>query len=252
MNVKVSLNLNGGTASATSQSFVYGYALKVSDLLVPERKNYEFLGWYTMENFANGTEFTATNLTKDIALYAKWQQMQGKILVEFKAVGTNVSDVEKTSTFASQEISATVTKAVVPTKAAEYNQDVTCARYVAGYYADENGTVAFDFSQEITESTTIYVKWVQKITVTITKSGKIDSSEVTVGGKKVEETTFYVTAGTEIKVTAEVGAFLSTKTIKITESYENKEQSGSSWLGKASATLTFTASGDTTVSIVGS
>ena len=74
---------------------------------------------------------------------------------------------------------------------------------------------------------------------------------MTAGGKSVSETTFYVVSGTEIKVTATSTGGLKSTSIKIKESYGGKEASKSSYLFGASATLTFTASGDTNVSIVG-
>ena len=88
VNVKVSFILNGGTASTVSKEFAYGYEFTESDLVTPERANYEFLGWYMTQYFVSGTEFESMILTKDVTLYAKWQQIQGKILVDFKAVGT--------------------------------------------------------------------------------------------------------------------------------------------------------------------
>lgn len=247
--------LNGGSASASSKAFAYGTAITAKDLDVPTRTNYEFLGWYTTENFASGTEFTGTAITKDIVVYAKWQQLQGKVLVEFKAIGSDLSDAEKTGTFTAQDVTETK-KAVVPTQGTACNQDTAYGRYVVGYYADANGTVEFDFSQEITESTTVYVKWAQKIAVTIAKGANVSSYSVTVNGKTVSATTFYVVAGTEIKVTATGGASgltAVTKKMTISESYGSKSANASNSLWReATATLTFTATGDTTISIVGS
>ena len=245
-NIAVQYNLNGGTASATSQSFAYGYELKTSDLLVPEREYYDFAGWYTTENFESGTQFESVTLTKNLTLYAKWEQKAGIVLVEFKAVGTDANDVEITKTFGSQVINENSKCAVEPTKAVEYNQKTAYARYVEGYYLDEACTVAFSFSQELTQNTTIYVKWANKIKVTI-GSG---TSSVTAGGKTMTATEFYVVPNTEIKVSAKTdSAFLSKKTVTITESFGSKSASNSTSFGSATATLTFNAVGDTTVTI---
>ena len=240
--IKVTFILNGGTALDSNKEFVYEYEFTESDLVSVERANYEFLGWYTTQNFASGTEFKATTLTKDLVLYAKWQQEQGKILVEFTAVGTNLNDIEKTSNFAVQEISSSSNKAVKPAQASTLNNDLTYNRYVVGYYVDKNCTVEFDFNQAITESTTIYVKWADKICITI-GSG---TNSVTAGGTKVSATTFYVTPGTEIKVSASKSG-LGAK-VTITESYKNKSASNSGFFS-ASATLTFNAEGNTTVTV---
>ena len=242
VNVNVTFVLNGGTASETSKQFAYGYEFTESDLVVAERNHYEFLGWYTTQYYTNGTEFTAMTLTKDVVLYAKWQQVQGVILVEFKAAGSNIIDMEKTSSFTVQELDSTTNKAVIPAQASTWNNDLSYGRYVVGYYADAECTTEFDFSQSITESTTIYVKWADKVCVTIASS----VNKVTAGGVTVSATTFYVVSGTEIKVTAKKSGL--GPSITITESYGGKTATGSG-LFSAEATLTFAASGNTTVTV---
>ena len=245
--VKVSLKLNDGTDSATSQSFPCGYALNASDLLIPKRANHEFKGWYTTENCASGTEFASTTLNDEITLYAKWEKLPKLYDVTFQAVGTNANDVANTETFASQEITADSLFAFEPAdQAGTFEDDTACGRYVVGYYADQDGTVEFDFSQEITQNTTVYVKWADKIKVTIGTG----TSSVTAGGKTMTKDEFYVMSGTEIVVTASKRAGLGKTTVTITESYEKNSATGeASLFGTATATLTFTATLDTTVTV---
>ena len=250
VSVGVRFETNGGLLDNTVQTFDFGYNLTKDELPTPTRAYYEFLGWYTSENFETGSEFTGVTLNTSLTLYAKWQQLQGKILVTFEASnGASDADVVAIAYFESQEISGDVTQATIPAKASEYNSNIEYARYVTGYYADADCTVAFDFSQEVTESTTIYVKWADKIAVTISVGSYVDSKTVKVDGTQTNLTTFYVMSGASVYVYGKGGNSIRTS-ITVSDNHGNSK-SGSGFLSKATVEYTFTITSDTTISIVG-
>ena len=131
----------------------------------------------------------------------------------------------------------------------EYNQDTAYARYVVGYYLDEACTVEFDFAQELTENTTIYVKWEQKVKITISATGSRTNS-VTADGNNVRATVFYVKPDTQIAVSATVsGGFLSTKKVTVSGGGQEVSKETPWYGGSATASITFKATGETTISI---
>ena len=93
------------------------------------------------------------------------------------------------------------------------------------------------------------MKWADKIKVTVQNKNSLSHS-ITVGGNAVTETEFYVMSSAEIVVTASKSAGLGKTTVTITESYEQNSATGSaSFFGTATATLTFNAAGNTTITI---
>lgn len=109
--------------------------------LVPEptKENYTFAGWYN-----GGKKFDFTTVpTGDVTLTAKWDINQ--YTVKF------VSDY---GSFADQPIEHGGTidtgKLIIPTVEG-FTFD--------GWYADENRTIEFDFTQPIKRNTTVYAKW---------------------------------------------------------------------------------------------
>lgn len=250
VSVGVRFETNGGVLENTVQTFDYGHNLTKDELPTPTREYYEFLGWYTSENFESGSEFTSVTLNSALTLYAKWQQLQGKVLISFEvANGSTSADVAAVKNFAAQEMTGDVTKAVAPAQATEYNSNIEYARYVTGYYADADCTVAFDFSQEVTESTTIYVKWADKIAVTISVGSYVDSKTVKVDGTQTNLTTFYVMSGASVYVYGKGGNSIRTS-ITVSDNHGNSK-SGSGLFSKATVEYTFTITSDTTISIVG-
>lgn len=175
--ITITYNSSGGSTIEPSTGISVpsnGYSIptNINTTKIPTRTNYTFKGWYLDLNY---TQEAAGAIIYDYTtLYAKWEKDASKILVDFETIGTNQQDLIATNEFATQEISGTTTKASIPTNAdTNYNNIATYTRYVEGYYADANGTIAFDFTQIITENTTIYVKWADKYTFTInTTQGK--------------------------------------------------------------------------------
>ena len=248
------LELNGGTASITSNGpYNNGYVLNVSELPIPERMHYNFAGWYTTEDCEMGTELTSIALIEDMTFYAKWELMDGVKLVTFATTSTNTTDVANTETFALQTIFGEVKYATYPAEATACNEDPMLTRYVSGYYADRECKVPFDFSQEITENTTIYVKWADKIKVSIS-TGKASASAVVVNGKTVSSPDtiaalkdYYVVPNAEVTLITKT---LSGKQVTITATYRvNGETITETWTGAESATATITATVSITFTI---
>ena len=240
------LELNGGTASITSDGpYNNGYVLNVSELPIPQRMHYNFAGWYTTEDCESGTELTSIALIEDMTFYAKWELMDGVKLVTFATTSTNTTDVANTATFAMQTIFGTVKYATYPAQATACNEDIMCTRYVSGYYADKACKVPFDFSQEITENTTIYVKWAEKIKVSIS-TGKGSASAVVVNGKTVSSPDtigalkdYYVVPNAEVTLITKT---LVGKQVTIEATYRvNGETMTQTWTGEESVTATITA-----------
>ncbi len=252
--VYINLELNGGTASIPDGPYNNGYVLNVSELPIPERTHYNFVGWYTTEDFESGTELTSIALIEDMTFYAKWELMDGVKLVTFATTSTNTTDVANTATFASQTIFGTVKYATYPSQATVCNEDIMCKRYVSGYYADKACKVPFDFSKEITENTTIYVKWADKIKVSIS-TGKANTSAVVVNGKTVSSPDtiatlrdYYVVPGAEVTIITKT---LAGKQVTITATHRvNGETITQEWTSAESATATMIVTVSTTLTII--
>ncbi len=244
--IYVNMQLNGGTGSTLSGPYTYEYEITAGELPVPQRPDYNFMGWYTTKNFASGTEFTALTLTEDITVYAKWELKEGTIIVQFAT--TTAEDIEKTATFAMQTIGEAAKKATYPKEAIECNEDTSYARYVFGYYADSEYKVPFDFSQEITQDTTIYVRWEKKISVTISTGIKY-ASKLEVNGEAVNTIvrTTYVLPGAQV----ELIAASTNNQVNIEATYkQDGENVVINFTGTESATATLTVESNTTFRIL--
>ena len=237
--IRVNLALNGGTGSTSVGPYTYQYEIAASELPAPTRPDYNFMGWYTTQNCVSGTEFTALTLTEDITVYAKWELKEGTIIVQFDTTSTVADDIAKTATFAIQTIGEASKTATYPAEAIACNEDISYARYVSGYYADKKCTVPFDFSQEITQDTTIYVKWAKKISVNIS-TGINQASKLVVNGKEADKIIkpFYVVPGAEVTLTTTT---VSGKQANIEVSYtKDGEKVITNFTGANSATATIT------------
>lgn len=129
-----------GTTFAPAQTIDRGG--KFTEPAEPSKENHTFAGWY------NGDEkfdFDAdtTNAPNVLNLVAKWEI--NKYTVQF---------VSEHGSFADQTIEhgkpIDTDKLTIPTVEG-YTFD--------GWYADENRTIEFDFTQPITSNTTVYAKW---------------------------------------------------------------------------------------------
>ena len=111
--------------------------------LVPEptKENYTFAGWY------NGNEkFDFTTVpTGDVTLTAKWTAKDYEV--------SFITEHGKTPTSQNVKYNGTAND---PGKLSEDGYTFI------GWYADEDRTIEFDFTQPITSNTTVYAKWTAK------------------------------------------------------------------------------------------
>lgn len=116
----------------------------------PELEGSTFDGWYTAEAGGLPYDFSSP-VTADMTIYAYWLE-DGVTYYDFTFDYNNaVSGME----------SDTVVQHVAEGESAvELVTDPTRTGYeFVGWYADEEGEEAFDFSAEVTEDTTVYAQW---------------------------------------------------------------------------------------------
>jgi uncharacterized repeat protein (TIGR02543 family) len=147
----ITLNVNGGTASATVVAVTYD---KAYTLPTPTRTGYTFGGWFSGEvQYVSGT----WNELEDVTLVAKWTANNYTVtyedIVESKAnvvvtLNPNYSGAtETTVTLSNGQI---LTYPAVPTRS---------GYAFAGWYTDSSCTTKYSFSGTITENITLYAKW---------------------------------------------------------------------------------------------
>ena len=171
----ISFNTNGGEAvNNISQSANTAISIPtLNNKVVDEgdvRKTYRFDGWYTTENFEEGTLFTSTTMPRyDLTLYAKWTLISTLQVrtIYFESNGGSAVNSQKYLPNTYVDLSA-----YVPTKATYYvdkgynwggshmgkwTYEVT--RYTfAGWYIDANCTQAFNGVMPDYDIT-LYAKW---------------------------------------------------------------------------------------------
>ena len=89
----VTFDADGGSCSVEKQDYSFG--LKMEELPVPTRTNYQFIGWYTRAD-GNGELYTESTIMprSDLKLYAAWLQNGKGLVVDFDANG-GTCDTEK-------------------------------------------------------------------------------------------------------------------------------------------------------------
>lgn len=132
-----------GTTLAPAQTIDRGG--KFTKPAAPSKENHTFAGWY------NGDEkfdFDAdtTNAPNVLELVAKWDINQ--YTVKFVSDHGSFADqtIEHGKTIKTDELT------IPPVEGFTFD----------GWYADENRTIEFDFTQPITSNTTVYAKWTAK------------------------------------------------------------------------------------------
>ena len=150
---KVTFEMNGhGTQIAQQTVIKNAKATKPED---PKAEGFIFDGWFTDSDCTNAYDFS-TPVTKAITLYAKWNEVpEGSHTVTFDLNGKegtapDIQTIDKDG------------KAVRP-------EDPTADGFIfEGWYTDPECTVAYDFTETVTESITLYAKWVEAKTFTVT------------------------------------------------------------------------------------
>ncbi len=109
--------LNGGTNNESNPaSYRYGDSIALSD---PVREGYAFGGWYTAEDFAEGTRVTGILATaaENYVLFAKWSDSEPKEPADYTikyykqntaGTGYELADMEKKSAVVGTDVTAPV------------------------------------------------------------------------------------------------------------------------------------------------
>lgn len=151
---QVTFQSNGGSAIET---FIAEHGSQIDEPEAPTKIGFDFKGWYTDPNFDEQTlfEFGQQPIVDNITLYAKWSKKT--FTVKFVSEIGNAPEDKKA------EYKTTVEK---PSNPVHEGYDFV------GFYTDENLTQEFDFSNRITENTTIYLKWnIKTFTITFDANG---------------------------------------------------------------------------------
>ncbi|WP_244294766.1 InlB B-repeat-containing protein [Lysinibacillus fusiformis] len=163
----VSFNTDGGSA-VSDQSVAYGGKAS-APTPAPTKAGYTFGGWYTDVGRTQAYDFTSV-ITEATTIYAKWKAQT--YTVNFNTDGGSA---------VSDQSVAYGGKASAPTPAP------TKAGYTfEGWYKDASHTQVYDFTNVISENTTIYAKWkAQTYTVNFNTDGgsTVSHQSVAHGGK---------------------------------------------------------------------
>lgn len=139
----VSFVTDGGTDVA-SQTVTSGN--KATRPANPSKTGCTFAGWYTNNTFTTAFDFD-TAITANTVLYAKWDIAEGYYKVTFNANGGTLS----TATWIAVQSGTTLTAPSDPTKE---------NAIFGGWYTDAECTNAFAFPHTITQTVTLYAKWI--------------------------------------------------------------------------------------------
>ncbi len=175
----VSFNTDGGS-SVSDQSVAYGEKAS-APTPAPTKAGYTFEGWYTDAGHTQVYDFTNV-ITENTTIYAKWNAQTYTVSFNTDG-GSAVSD----QSVAYGEKASAPTPA--PTKAGYTFED---------WYTDAGRTQVYDFTNVITENTTIYAKWnAQTYTVSFNTDGgsAVSQQSVAYGGKANKPTSVPTKAG---------------------------------------------------------
>ncbi len=175
----VSFEVDGGSA-VSDQSVAHGGKATMPQI-EPTKAGYTFGGWYTDASYTQTYDFNS-NITGNIKIYAKWNAQM--YTVSFNTDGG--SAVSDQSVAYGEKVSAPTP---APTKAG-YTFE--------GWYTDAGHTQVYDFTNVITENTTIYAKWnAQTYTVSFNTDGgsTVSQQSVAHGGKANKPTSVPTKAG---------------------------------------------------------
>ena len=127
--------------SFADQTIEHGETIKPDKLTIPEVEGYTFVGWYADE--AHKTKFDfSTPITSNTTVYAKWTAKDYEV------------------SFVTEHGKAPTSQNVPYNGTAKDPGKLTAEGYTFdGWYADDNYSTKFDFTQPIKSNTTVYAKW---------------------------------------------------------------------------------------------
>ena len=147
--------------SFADQTIEHGKPIETDKLTIPEVEGYTFVGWYADENRTIEFNFN-TPITGDTTVYAKWTANDYYV------------------SFVTEHGDPPTSQNVPYNGTAKDPGTLTAEGYTfIGWYADENRTIEFDFTQPIKSNTTVYAKWTAKDYEVsfVTEHGKAPTSQ---------------------------------------------------------------------------
>lgn len=169
---QVTFQSNGGSAVET---LIAEHGSQIDEPETPTKKGFDFKGWYTDPNFDEQTlfKFGQQAIVDNITLYAKWSKKT--FTVKF------ISEVGNAPQDQKAEYETTIEK---PSNPVHEGYDFV------DFYADEGLTQKFNFSNKITENTTIYLKWeIKTFIITFDANGGNIVGNTTISKKYKENIT---------------------------------------------------------------
>ncbi len=170
----VSFDSNGGNA-VSSQSVAYGGL--VTSPTTPTLGGYTLVGWYADSGLTDAWDFSKDTVTANTTLYAKWVTLY---TVDFESEDTTVA----------------TQKVAYGEMIAEPDIPLYAGYSFAGWYADSDLTMPWDFiNNPISADTVLYAKWlplptVQWFTVSFdSNKGSVVDSQTVADGELVAEPT---------------------------------------------------------------
>ena len=173
----LTFNSNGGTLVESIATF---NNVAITAPNAPEKDGFFFEGWYVDEALTQEFDFSA-GLTKSITVYAKYSK---GVTITYESTGDSVvpSDfIRPNAAFAAPEI--------IP---------VSSTQYFAGWFADADCTIPFDFDAGVNKDTTIYAGWRNPVVLSF------DSK----GGNEVENISTDINVAIELPVAPTKEGFL--------------------------------------------
>ncbi|MCL2806176.1 MAG: InlB B-repeat-containing protein [Treponema sp.] len=150
-------NADDGDPAPNHQNIAHGSKVVPPPEMI--RTGYTFDGWYKEETFTNKWDFSIDTIAENITLFAKWLE---NFIVTFEANGG--------SSEPSQQNIAHGSKVVLPPEMTRIGYTFDC------WYKEDTFTNKWDFSIDtITESITLFAKWLENFTVTFEANGGIPS-----------------------------------------------------------------------------
>jgi uncharacterized repeat protein (TIGR02543 family) len=187
----VTFHAQGGSA-VENQTIELGE--KVTKPADPTRVNYDFVGWYKEETYANAWDFDTDAVTEDITLYAQWSlnpsSLTYTVLFESNG-GTSINPITNIA------YNDTIIKPADPARP---------GFGLNGWYKDVGLSDDWNFATDaVTENRTLYAKWTRNtldITLDVGDITDINPSFPTIVISKTAAAPYFTTANVSVTESA--------------------------------------------------
>ncbi|MBD5636705.1 MAG: InlB B-repeat-containing protein [Clostridia bacterium] len=147
--ITVTYHMNGAAEKEAETYFTSQNIYPGSD---PVREGYKFCGYYTTENFEEGTRFySGAKSDVDLDLYARWAKIH---TITFETNGAAAKEPLKV---ANNELPPNLGETPYKNMSVKFH----------GWYTDEACTHKFDEKAPVTEDVTLYALWVKEVNLSM-------------------------------------------------------------------------------------